>query len=198
MTPPFGTLADHERIHAPPDWIAIMTETKEGRQPNENGAHPPQTVAKDAAYRATQEAAELLRSDAGDVTATTVSMDRSGAEQISAERVTMNRSGAKSIETKSAQLERSGVLNLTSENVVLHNSSATSISTKEARVVKSNIAIFRSERTTVEGELRSLLHIGHACDNVKPVFDAQGAARFGAAFAAVLLIGGRVLRLIRR
>lgn len=173
-----------------------MTDTEQQRQPGANGAHPPQTVAKDSAYRAAHEAAELLRSDAGDITATTVTLDRSGAEQITAERVTLNRSGAKTIEAKSVQLERSGVLNLTTDSVVLHNSSATAVTTKDARVVKSNIAIFRSERTTVEGELRSLVHIGHACDNVKPVFDAQGAARFGAAFALTLLIGRRILRFL--
>jgi hypothetical protein len=172
-----------------------MTETTSPHQSGANGATPPQTVTKETAYRAAHEGAELLRSDAGDVTATSVSMDRSGAEQITAERVSLSRSGAKSIETKSAQLERSGVLSLTGQNVVLHHSSATAISTTEARVVKSKIAVFRSERTTVEGRLTPLVHIGHACENVKPVFDAQGAARFGAALGATLLIGGRLLRL---
>lgn len=173
-----------------------MTDTHVPHQSTDNGAHPPRTVDKATAYRATHEGAELLRADAGDVTATSVTMDRSGAEEITADRVTMDRSGAKSIQTKSAQLDRSGVLTLQSDHVVLHKSSATVVTAQEARVVKSNIVLFNSKQTTVEGTLTSLIHVGNACDNVKPVFDATGAARFGAAFAATLLIGGRLLRLL--
>jgi hypothetical protein len=121
-------------------------------------------------------------------------MDRSGAEQITADRVSLEQSGAKTIEAKSAQLERSGVLNLSSEHAVLHDSSAISVSAREARIVKSKILFFRSDTTQVEGELKPLIHIGQACDNVKPVFDGQGAIRFGTALGLVLLIGGRILR----
>jgi hypothetical protein len=173
-----------------------MSETQATHEPGTNGAHPPQAVAKETAYRAPHEASELLRSDAGDVNATTVTMDRSGAEQITSERVSLERSGAKSITTKSAQLERSGVLNLTSDNTVLHNSTATVVTTREARIVKSNILFFRADNAKVEGELKTLVHVGQACDNVKPVFDTQGALRFGAALGAMLLLGGRLLRLI--
>lgn len=159
-----------------------------------NGAHPPQFVSKDSAYRAPSEATELIRTDAGDITATTVTLDRSGAEQITAERVTLERSGAKSITTKSSQLEQSGVLDLDAESVVLHKSNATNVRTKEARVVRSNILLFRSEHTTVEGKLRPLVHIGNACDNAKPIFNGSSAIRFGATLGAVLLIGGRIMR----
>lgn len=171
-----------------------MSEINTGRQPAANGVHPPEVVDKDSAYRATSEGTELLRTDAGDFTAQSVSMDRSGAEQITAERVHMDRSGAKTLTAKSAQLDRSGVVSLTADHVVLQGSSATRISAKEARIVKSNVGILRAETTKVDGNLRTLVHIGPACDNVKPVFDGAGAVRFGATFAAVLLIGGRLLR----
>lgn len=163
-----------------------------------NGAHAPHVVDKGAAYRATSEASELLRADAGDIAASSVDMDRSGAEQITAERVSMTRSGAKSLEAKSAQLDNSGVLNLTAVNAVLHKSSSVALTAKTARIVKSRVVILRSESTTVEGELRPLVHIGQACDNVKPVLDGNGALRFGAALGATLLIGSRILRLIFR
>lgn len=173
-----------------------MSETSTDRQPGSNGTHPPTVVEKAAAYRTTGEAAELLRTDAGDLSAQSVSMDRSGAEQITAERVRMDRSGAKSLTAKSAQLDRSGVLNLSADHVVLQGSSATRISANEMRIVKSNVGILRSSATTVEGTVRALVYAGPADDRVKPVFDAAGAARFGAALAAVLLIGGRLLRRI--
>jgi hypothetical protein len=171
-----------------------MSDTKSDQQPVANGTSPPVMVAKDTAYRTQTEAPELIRSDAGDITATTVSMDRSGAEQITADRVTLQQSGAKSIQTKSAQLERSGVLSLASDHTVLHNSSAIAVKANEARIVKGRILFFRSDTTQVEGELKSLIHIGQACDGVKPMFDGQSALRFGAALGFVLLVFGRLMR----
>lgn len=173
-----------------------MSDTRATQEPGANGAQPPQAIAKESAYRAAHEASELLRSDAGDVTATTVTLDRSGAEKITADRVSLERSGAKAITAKSVQLDRSGVLSLTSDNSVLHRSSATAVNAREARIVRSNVAILRADSVRVEGELRTLVHIGQACDNVKPVFDAQGALRFGAALGAMLVVGGRLLRLL--
>jgi hypothetical protein len=172
-----------------------MSETKAGENKStSNGSEPPIAVAKDSAYRSASEAAELIRSDAGDITATTVTLERSGAEQITADRVSLDRSGARSITTKSAQLDRSGVKSLHADNTVLQRSSAGTIQTKEARVVKSRVLILNSDKTTVEGALKTLIHIGPACDNVKPVFSGGDAVRFGAAFAAALLIGGRFMR----
>jgi hypothetical protein len=171
-----------------------MSDTKSMNQPGANGTSPPLMVAKDPAYQRQSEAPELIRTDAGDITAATVSMDRSGAEQITADRVSLQQSGAKSIQTKSAQLERSGVLALASDHSVLHNSSAIAVKTSEARIVKSRILFFRSDTTRVEGELKSLIHIGQACDGVKPVFDGQGALRFGAALGFVLIVFGRLMR----
>ncbi len=168
--------------------------TAEEHKPRSNGSEPPIVVSKETAYNSPSEAIELIRSDAGDVTATTVTMEQSGAEQITADRVTMDHSGAKSIVTKSAQLDRSGALSLQSDHTVLQKSSAMAIVAKEARIVRSKVLFFRSDNTTVEGELKTLVHVGNACDNVKPVFSGADAARFGAALGLVLLIGGRLLR----
>ena len=98
-----------------------MTDEAATREPNTNGleepqtagddangTRPPQFVTKETAYKSASEATELIRADAGDVTATTVSMDRSGAERITADRVTMERSGARTIDAKSVQMDRSG------------------------------------------------------------------------------------------
>jgi len=159
-----------------------------------NGREPPIAVAKERGTRAPAEAPELLRADAGALHATTVHMDRSGAEQIVAERVMMDRSGAKSIAAKSAQLDRSGVLMLKADHVVLHGGSATAVDAHEARLVRGKVLLLRSATTTVEGELKTLIYIGQASDNVKPLLNAQGALRFGAAFGATLLLGGRLLR----
>ena len=161
-----------------------------------NGTHPPEFVAKATAYKSAAEATELVRADAGDVTATTVSMDRSGAEKIIAERVTMDHSGVRTMEANSVQMDRSGVLRLQSEHTVLHDSAAVAISATEARVVKGRVVFFRAEQATVEGSLRPLIHIGQADGNSKPLLDAQGALRFGAAFGLALVIGGRIVRLL--
>lgn len=173
-----------------------MSDATTSQQPATNGTHPPTVVDKDAAYRATSEGTELIRTDAGDITAGAVAMDRSGAEQITAERVRLERSGAKAIDAKSVQMDRSGVLLLNAEHVVLQGSSATNVTAKDARIVKSTVGILRAESATIEGRLRALVHIGPACDNATPVFDGVGALRFGAAAGAVLLIGGRLLRRI--
>ena len=80
--------------------------------------------------------------------------------------------------------------------LVLQGSSATIVNAKEARIVKSKILFFRSDSTTIEGKVSTLIHVGQACDNIKPVFDGQGALRLGAGLGIVLLIGGRLLRLL--
>lgn len=195
---------------APDNGTSQMTDDAATRDPNTNGAdhghpagndggngvRPPEFVAKSTAYKSAAEATELVRADAGDVTATTVSMDRSGAEQITADRVTMDRSGARTMDAKSVQMDRSGVLALQSEHTVLHDSAAVALSATEARVVKSKVLFFRAETATVEGTLRPLIHIGQAEGDAKPLLDGQGALRFGAAFGLALIIGGRIVRLL--
>jgi hypothetical protein len=174
----------------------LMSETEAINEPSTNENQPPTVVAKETAYKSAGEASELIRSDAGDITATTVTLDRSGAEQITADRVQLERSGAKSMNAKSVQMDRSGVLSLKSDHTVLHDSAAVTVSASEARIVKSKILMFLSAKTTVEGELKPLIYIGKGGDNVKPVIDGKSAGLLGAAFGLIILFGGRLARLI--
>jgi hypothetical protein len=157
-------------------------------------AGAPTFVAKTETTKSPVEASELLRADAGDVNATTVSMDRSGAEAISAQRVIMDRSGAKSLNARSAQLTNSGVVFLKSERAVLQGGSAVVVSAAEARLVKSTAVAVVAGRAVVEGEVKALVHVGASDGCLRPVFDGKGAVGFGAAFGLVVLVLGRLLR----
>jgi hypothetical protein len=155
---------------------------------------PPEFVAKSDTTKSAAEANELLRADAGDVKATTVSMDRSGAESITAERVTMDHSGAKSLEAKSAQLTNSGAAFLKAERAVIQNGSAVFVSANEARLVKSSAVAVFAGNLTAEGDLKTLLHVGPSEGCIRPVFDAKSAVGLGAGFGLVVLVLGRLLR----
>lgn len=157
----------------------------------------PTTILKAAATKAPAAAAELLRTDTGDIAATTVTLERSGADRITAERVIMNRSGAKQLDARSAQLDRSGVVSLKSEHVVLHDGSAVAIAAGAARLVKSRALFLTAGTATIEGG-QVLVHIGPVNGNARPVVDAAGAASFGAALGLVLVVFGSLLRRFRR
>lgn len=161
-----------------------------------NGSAPIR-IDRESATHAPREAAELLRSDAGDVSAERVAMDQSGAERITAERVTLTNSGARRIETKSAQLDRSGVVLLKSDNAVIHAGSAVVVHTQQARIVDGRVLVLAGDVTSAEGIVRTLIHIGKRGDQKTVAIGGESALRFGAAgagFAATLLIGGRLLR----
>ncbi len=155
---------------------------------------PPEFVAKTDTTKSPVNAHELLRSDAGDLSATTLSMDRSGAESITAERVTMDHSGAKTLEAKSAQLVDSGVMLLKSERAVMQGGSALVVSASEARLVKSRAIAVVADRVTAEGELKTLLHVGSSDGCIRPVLDGRGALGFGAGFGLAVVMFGRLLR----
>jgi hypothetical protein len=168
-----------------------------------NGAHDAETdpdptpvfVDKTTAQHAPQEAAELLRSDAGDLTAQTVTMDRSGAEAITADRVSMDRSGARKLDAKSAHLENSGAVFMDAENAVFYGGAAVFVKTNDAKIVRSSfVALKVAGETTIEGEVKAVIYAGPADEKIKPLFTIQGAAAFGAGFAAALLLFGRMLR----
>ena len=161
--------------------------------PSANGDLPT-TVVKDPAYKTPTPASELLRSDAGDVEATTVTMDRSGAEQVTAERVVMTKSGAKTVEARSVQLDDSGAMSVQAEQAVLQSSSAMAIIAEEARVVNSKVGVMTAGTAMFEPGASVIIFAGNAEGEVHPVVNAAGAAAFGAAFAFVLLIVGRLLR----
>lgn len=151
-------------------------------------------IAKADTTRSPHLASELLRADAGDVSATTVTMDRSGAEHIEAQRVIMDRSGAQRLEARSAQLDRSGVVLLRSDRAVLHKGSVMVVTASEARLVKSRALAVVSGKTVVEGRVNTLVHVGPAEGDVRPVFDTVGALSFGAALGFTALFIGRLVR----
>jgi hypothetical protein len=143
-------------------------------------------------------ATEILRAEAGDVQATTVTMDRAGAERVTAERVVMTNSGARTVEARSAQIDRSGILAVRSDKAVFSNSTAVAIATEEARIVRSRVAMLKTDRATIEAGTRVAIYAGPAAENIRPLADVRGAAAFGAGLGAVLLLLGPFLRRIFR
>jgi hypothetical protein len=143
-------------------------------------------------------ATEILRAEAGDVHATTVTMDRAGAEQVTAERIVMTNSGARSVEARSAQVDRSGILAVRSEKAVFSNSTAIAIATEEARIVRSRVVMLKADRATIEAGTRVAIYAGPADEKLRPLTDVRGAAAFGAGLGAVLLFLGPLLRRVLR
>jgi hypothetical protein len=141
---------------------------------------------------------ELLRSEAGDVQAGSVSMERAGAEQVTAERVIMTNSGARTVDARSAQIDRSGILAVNSEKAVFYNSSAVAVAAEEARIVRGRVFMLKADRVTIEGDAQIAIYAGPTSETVRTLVDARGAAAFGAGLgAALLLIGSLLRRLVR-
>ena len=143
-------------------------------------------------------ASEILRAEAGDVHATTVTMDRAGTEQVTAERIVMTNSGARSVEARSAQVDRSGILAVRSDKAVFSNSTAIAIATEEARIVRSRVVMLKADRATIEAGTRVAIYAGPADEKLRPLTDVRGAAAFGAGLGAVLLLLGPILRRVLR
>ena len=143
-------------------------------------------------------ATELLRAEAGDVRADTITMDRAGAEQVTAERVIMTNSGARTVDARSAQVDRSGILAVRSDKAVFYNSTAIAVATDEARIVRGRVLLLKADHATIEGDARIAVFAGAASDNVRPLVDVRGAAAFGAGLGAALLLFGSLLRRLFR
>lgn len=167
-----------------------VVDTSQGDTPDEGAvsAELPETVLKASATKTPTPAREVLASDAGDVRATTVSMERSGADSVTAERVIMSRSGTQRLDSRSAQLDRSGVVRAQVEHMVMHAGSAVVVVATEARLVKTKAILVVSRSTTLEDSARVLVHIGPETTCTTPVLGTKGAASFGAAFAVVLFL----------
>lgn len=151
-------------------------------------------ILKERATNQPVPASELLRSDAGDVEATTITMDRSGAEQVTAERVVMTKSGARTVEARSAQLDDSGAMTIQAEQVVLQSSSAMAVIAEDARIVNSKVGLVSAGTATFEPGSRVFLFAGTTEGEVRPVMDVAAAAAFGAGLGFVLLLIGRLFR----
>jgi hypothetical protein len=143
-------------------------------------------------------ATELLRAEAGDITAETVTMERAGAEHITAQRLVMTNSGARTLEARSAQVDRSGILVVQSEKAVFTNSTAVAVATEETRIVRSRVAALKTEHATFEGDTRIAVYAGPLPEGVRPLVDSRGAAACGAALGGVLLLLGALLRRLLR
>ena len=143
-------------------------------------------------------ATEVLRAEASDVQATTVTMERAGAEQVTAERVVMTNSGARSIEARSAQIDRSGILAARTEKAVFSNSTAIAMVTEEARIVRSRVFMLKAGRATIEPGAKVAIYAGPAGEETRPLVDVRGAAAFGAGLGAVLMLLGSLLRRLFR
>lgn len=143
-------------------------------------------------------ATELLRAETGDVQADVVTMERAGAEQVTAQRAIITNSGARTIDARSAQIDRSGVLALNSEKAVFYNSSAVAVAAEQARIVRGRVFALKAENATIEGDAKIGIYAGPPSENMRPLLGAGGAAAFGAAFGAVFVILGSLLRRLRR
>lgn len=153
-----------------------------------------EVIVSAGAEKRPTEATELLRAEAGRVEANMVTMERAGAEQITAERVIMTNSGARTVDARSAQVDRSGILGLRSEKAVLSNSTAVGVATGEARIVRGSTFLLKAEAATIEGNARIAIYAGPPSDAIHPLVDARGAAVFGAAAGAVLVVLGAIMR----
>lgn len=140
---------------------------------------------------------ELLRAEAGDVTADQVAMERAGAEHVSAQRVIMTNSGARTVDARSAQIDRSGILAIRSEKAVLYHSTAVAVAAEEARIVRGNVFALKANEATIEGEARIAIYAGPP-GTVQPLLDGRAAAAFGAALGVVLVMLSAILRRLAR
>ena len=133
------------------------------------------------------DSAEIDVEKAGNVQAGTVTVSRSSVDTITADRATIEQSSVKNLKADSAQFDRSSVFKMQAENAVISQSAATFVRADEVRLVKSNALFVRSGETTVEGDLKTIVHLGNATGNVHMMFDKQGALRFGAGLGASLV-----------
>ena len=121
------------------------------------------------------------------INATSVTMSQAAARQITTERLSMTQASAKKIDARSAQLDHSSVFRLKAENAVLNRSAATFVDANEARLVNVNAFVVRGNTNAVEGDLKTVLHIGEASGNVHAILDKNSAMWLGAGFGAALV-----------
>lgn len=132
------------------------------------------------------------------VTAEAVSLSKSSAETIKSERASFEQSSVKELETGSAQLDRSSVFKMRADNAVISHSAASFVRANELRLVHSNALYVNGPHTTVEGDLKTILHVGEASGNVHMIFDKDGALRFGVGLGAALVGLGVLARKLFR
>jgi len=189
------TPADEGAANSP---VFMSSPDGAGRAPSGPNSVTSQVVLPTGPENSPVSATELLRAEAGDVRAQTVSMERAGAEHVTADRVVMTNSGARTIDAKSAQIDRSGILAVQSDRAVLYNSTAVAVAAEEVRLVRGMVLAIKANHVTLEGEPKVAIYAGPASASVKPLVDAGGALAFGAALGATLALIGALLRRIFR
>ncbi|HET7093261.1 MAG TPA: hypothetical protein VFI22_07285, partial [Thermomicrobiales bacterium] len=85
-----------------------------------------------------------------------------------------------------------------SDNASVYQSSALAVFGKTIRLAKSAALIVKADRVEADAGTRVLLHVGPGAVGTRPALDAAGAAAFGAAFGAVVLLVGSLLRRLVR
>ena len=141
------------------------------------------------------EAEELLHADAGDVSATRVSLEESTAKSITGDHVTMTQSAAKTISAQTATMTQSATMNLTSTDIALHQSSAGIVSGERVDIFDSMVGVVRGPVTVGEGaSARVIVQVGPGDPSVRPMLSAQAALGLGAGFGATLVLLSRLLR----
>ena len=174
--------------------LSTSPRSSSGQLPAADGSVASEVIVPIGPENHPEVATELLRAEAGDVRAQTVTMERAGAELVSADRVVMSNSGARTIDAKSAQVDRSGVLAVRSDKAVFYNSTAVAVAAEDVRLVRGMVLALKADQVTLEGEPKVAIYAGPASAGVRPLVDAGGALAFGAALGAMLAVVGAILR----
>lgn len=153
----------------------------------------------------------VMDSSAERINALQVTMDRSGAEFIHAQKAFLTNSGAREITGTSTKLIQSGALQLKADKAELHQSSAVmvharSLSVEQGSVVFASademnigegavVSLMQAREVNADGDVHAFMLFSNdvrAGGNVSSTLTTAGAAAFGAAFGAALLLLSRL------
>lgn len=153
----------------------------------------------------------IMDGGTGRINALQVTMDRSGADFIHAQKAFLTNSGAKEITGTSTKLIQSGALQLRADRAEFHQSSAVmvkadSLSVEQGSVVFASadeinlnegavVSLMQAREVNADGDVRAFMLFSNdvrAGGNVTSTLSTTGAAAFGAAFGAALLLLSRV------
>ena len=140
------------------------------------------------------EATELLHADAGDVSASRVTIEQSTAKSVTADHVEVNKSAVKGITAQTATMTQAASLTLRADDIALHESSVGVLTSDRIDLFDSVVGVARGPLTVNEGTSRVLVHIGPADATIKPVLDGQAALGLGAGFGISIVVLSRLLR----
>ncbi len=129
-----------------------------------------------------------------DVTAEVVEINQGGAGTVTATTVTINQGGAQAIEAKEVSIAQGGALFIESANADLRESGVGLLATDTAHVRESGIGVAVADTLHADRTMIGVLFAGCVEGSPNVQIDARSAAAFGAGFAAVLILLGRLLR----